>query len=300
MNYVLVTPLKNEENYVLKLKETVFNQTLRPICWVIVDSGSEDNTFNLSKEIAHDNEWVHIVKQKKFFEKGYGHINIAEAINEGYNFAKGLHELKKVDYNYIGITDATPILCKNYFEVLLREMEKNEKLAITCGIQKLNYNNKNIDLKELKNISGTGFNNIRLYKKEFFSKIGAYPLTPSSDSVLLLKAINRQWETKIINEVYFIKPRIGGSKIGLWKGSKLKGKSMYILGYHPLLALGNSIVNSVKIPPHYQFLPMLWGYFLSLLKREEKVVDDEIREYYGKKRLREIINNVTGGKIGQN
>lgn len=300
MNYVLITPLKNEENYILKLKETIFNQTLRPVCWVIVDSGSDDSTFKLSNQIAQENEWVHVVKQKKFFEKGYGHLNISEAVNEGHNFAKKICKSGSIEYKYIGTTDATPILCKNYFESLLNEMQRNSNLGITCGIQKLSYNNKKINLTPIKNISGTGFNNIRLYKKNFFDQIGAYPLTPSPDSVLLLKALNRKLEIKVVSDAYFIEPRIGGSKIGLWNGSKLKGKSMYILGYHPLLALGNSVMNSVKIPPHYQFLPMLWGYFLSLLKREEKVVDNEIREYYGKKRLKEIINNVTGGKIGQN
>lgn len=297
MNYVLVTPLKNEEKYIPKLKEIVFNQTLKPVCWVIVDSGSRDGTFKLSKQIAQENEWVHVVKQEKFFEKGYGHLNFSEAVNEGYKKVKSLCERDGINYGYIGKTDATPILCKDYFKVLLAEMIKDKRVVITCGIQKLIYKNGELDLKPMKRFSLTGFNDIRLYKKDFFEKIGGYPLMPSPDSALLIKACNKNLKVKVVNDVYFMKPRKGGVKVGFWKGYTLKGKYMYVLAYHPILALFNALANSVKMPPYYQFLPMLWGYFLSALKRDDQISDKEIKEYYGKKRLREIINSITGGKF---
>jgi len=292
LNYVLITPLKNEEKDLLKLKGCVTNQTVKPVAWIIVDSGSEDRTFETATKIFADYDWVYIIKQMNFLEDGYGHINFAKAINEGYKTVKEICREKQIKYDYIGKTDATPILCENYFEILLSEMTKNDKLAITCGIQKIIYNDNEFKIKPSRNSPLSNFNDIRLYRKDFFEEINGYSLTPSPDSVLLIKAKNRNWGVKVVEDTYFKKPRLGGSKIGMWNGSKLKGKYMHVLGYHPILAIINAMENSRKIPPHYQFIPMIIGFLTSALKRDKKVEDIEIREYYGEKRLKEVLNSL--------
>lgn len=278
MSYILITPLKNEENHIQKLYETVLQQTIKPLCWVIVDSGSDDNTFQLSNQIAKKQKWIHVTKQIKFYERGYGHLNFSEAVNEGYAEAKKICQNERIAYDFVGKIDATTVLCKNYFKILSSEMNKEEKLVITCGISKFIQNNKEINIKPMKKFNLTGFNDIRLYRKDFFENIGGYPLIPSPDSALLIKATNRNLKVKVIEKVFFKEPRMSGSKVGVWNGSKLKGETMYSLGYHPLLILLNSMMNSFKLPPHYQFLPMLWGYLLSAIKRKEKISDLEIRE----------------------
>lgn len=294
MSYVLITPLKDEEKNLQTLKETIFNQTIRPVCWVIVDSGSEDNTFELSDRLAEENDWIITTKQKKFFEKGYGHLNFSEAINEGYDILKNFCNIHNFKYLFIAKTDATPILNENYFEILADEMLKDDKLAITCGIQKIIRNGNEFEIKRSFNDPISNFNDIRLYRSDFFEKMRGYPLSPSPDTILLLKALNNGWNVKLVDKTYFKKNRLGGSKIGIWEGSKLKGKYMYILGYHPLLAIINAFENSRKISPHYQFLPMLLGFMLAIFNREEKIHDKEIKDYYGKERLKEIINYITG------
>lgn len=289
MGYILLTPIKDEVMNLQRLKNTIFRQTSRPLMWVIVDSGSKDGSFEVAKELFVGNCWVHIIQQKRFFETGYGYKNFAEAINEGYSYAKKICCEKAIDYSFIGKTDATPILAENYFETLLREMKKDSKIAVTCGYQKLYYKGKKIDVMPFNGLSLTAFNDIRLYRKEFFEELGGYPLTPSPDTILLIKAINHGWKVKIVNETYFLKPRLGGSKIGILKGSVLKGKAMFALGYHPLLVLLNALYQSLKFPPHYQALPMICGYFLGIIGREEKIDDNEILEYFWKKRLKEAI-----------
>lgn len=288
MNYALITPLKDEETNLTKLKKTVLNQTIKPIVWVIVDSGSNDNTYFTSSDLFKDYNWIYIIKQKKFFEEGYGHLNFSQAINEGFEFIENLSQIGETKFEYVGKTDATPILCNNYFENLLSAMVKDNNLALTCGIQKFVYKDSIKEIKPIKNINLTALNDIRLYNVEFFKKIGGYPLSPSPDSVILIKAINRGWEVKIIKDTYFLKPRLSGSKIGMWNGAKLKGRYMYILGYHPLLALISGIGYAINWPPHYQFIPLIIGYLSSFFQQEEKVSDVEVRDYFGKKRLKEV------------
>lgn len=289
MSYVLITPLKDEVENILRLKKCVLNQTTKPVAWIIVDSGSNDSTYELSCGMFQEYEWIYIIQQNEFFEKDYGHLNFSQAINEGYRELKKICLKKEIEYDYIGKTDATPLLSNDYFEILLLKMKNDVELAITCGIQRILINNKYISLEPVKNLHLTGFNDMRLYKKEFFEDINGYPLTPSPDSILLIKAIKSGWKVRVIKETSFLKTRLGGSKIGIWNGSKLKGKYMFILGYQFILAVLYALQISKNFPPHYQFLPLLWGYFLSALRREEKVKDAEIRDYYGNKRLKEVI-----------
>ena len=41
---VLITPARNEEAFIAKTIESMVNQTIRPIRWVIVNDGSTDRT----------------------------------------------------------------------------------------------------------------------------------------------------------------------------------------------------------------------------------------------------------------
>jgi glycosyltransferase involved in cell wall biosynthesis len=289
MDYILITTIKDESKNLSRLKDTIIKQTIKPLVWVIVDGGSTDGSFQIAKDLIKLYDWIYVIHQKKIIEKGYSYLNFSQAINEGYNFAKELCEKKKISYSFIGKTDATPILAKNYFEILITEMINDPKIAFTCGSQQFIYKNKKINITPHRKIPLTGFNDIRLYRKEFFEDVEGYPLAFSPDGILLIKAINRGWKIRTINNAIFIEPRLSGSKVGIWKGTISKGKVMYVLGYHPLLALMNSIEISLKIPPHYQALPMLLGYLLSAMRREEKINDKEVREYYGEKRLKEVI-----------
>jgi len=292
MSYILLTPIKDEARNLLPLKETIINQSILPLVWVIVDSGSTDNSFQISKSIFSEYSWIHVIKQNKFFEHGYSHLNFAQAINEGYAYGEKICLSNNQSFNFVGKTDATPLLSKNYFEVLLSFMLSESNLAICCGTQTICYKTKQIKIKSISNISMTGYNDIRLYNRKFFQNVGGYPLTPSPDAVILIKAINERWATKIIHEAHFIKPRLGGSKIGIWKGNVLKGKNLYVLGYNPVLFLISSMCTTLSVPPYYQLFPMFEGFIISALKKEEKINDRDILNYFGKQRIVDLIKNI--------
>jgi glycosyltransferase involved in cell wall biosynthesis len=291
-NYLLVTPIRDESKNLEQLRESTLQQHARPVVWVIVDSFSEDGSYNAARSMFQEYGWIHVIGQKKRHEIGYSHKNFAQAVNEGYEYGKGVCVKKGYSYEFIGKTDATPVLSPDYFEKLLIEMEKDPKLMITCGVQRLSYRGNIIDVKPTTSSSMMTFNDIRLYRAEFFERMGGYPIAPSPDTILLIKAKNNNFKVKIVDQAFFIKPRLGGSKIGIWKGNILKGVNMYISGYHPLLMLINSLILTTKYPPHYQILPLLIGYSSSIIRKTKRIDDKEVLEYYGKTRLNEIIINL--------
>ncbi|MEN6554071.1 MAG: glycosyltransferase [Methanobacterium sp.] len=287
MSYVLITPFKDEEKNLADLKETVLNQTVKPLLWVMVDSNSLDNSFNLAKNLTENYEWIHVIKQDNLFEKGYGHINFAEAINEGYEHAKNLCACNGIKYDYIGKLDAAVSLENEYFEVLMEEMENNDNLAFTCGIVHFILgDNTRIVAKPSSKSETFGAHDIRLYRKNFFEEMKGYPLNYSPDTILLIKAINRKWDVKTLTSTYYEKKRlggVGGSKQGVWSSYKLKGKAMYCLGYDMIFLFLNSFYISIKFPPHYQGFAIIHGYILSIINQDKKIDDKEIRDYFGKR-----------------
>jgi hypothetical protein len=128
-----------------------------------------------------------------------------------------------------------------------------------------------------------------LYRKGFFDDINGYPITYSPDTVILIKAIQNNQKILVSNKTSFIKNRLGGSKIGVWNGYFLKGKGMYILGYHPLLMLMNALFFSVTYYPHYQGIAVIFGYLTNFFNNTEKINDKQIRVYFREKRIKEII-----------
>jgi len=292
MHYILIAPLKDEERYLDSLRSSIINQTIQPQLFVIVDSGSNDRTYEKAQSLFSHYPWVHIIKQKIFYEKSYSHKNFAQAINEGYQYLKQVSEANNITFEFVGKTDATPILANNYYEELLSEMEKNNRLAFTCGKQVMQYDKKEIEIKEGFGIQDTAVNDIRLYRRDFFEQIGGYPPSFSPDTILYIKAKNRAWEVKRIDTTYFLKPRPDGTKIGFWKGNILKGYARYCLGYHPLTFIISTLYNCISMPPHYQGFPLIMGYLLGLFKCTGKNSDPEIREFFGTRRFVEALRNL--------
>lgn len=287
IDYILITPIKDEENNIKLLKETVLTQTLKPLLWVIIDSNSSDNSFELAEKLSKGYEWIHVIKQERIFEKGYGHINFAQAVNEGYNFAKTFCDKNEIAYKYISKVDAAVSLEPDYYEVLVEEMEQNSNLAFACGVlHVLLEDNKRMICNPSPHSKTVGVQDQRIYKKEFFEEMNGYPLNYSPDTILLIKAINRKWDIKVTKRTHYEKRRIagiGGSNISIWNAYKLKGKAMYTLGYDIVFVLFNSIYNSFKFPPHYQFIASVYGYLLCFIKRENKIDDKEVTDYFGKR-----------------
>ena len=119
--YVLITAARNEEAYIEKTINSVISQTILPRKWVIVSDGSTDRTDQIVNKYAAKHDFIQLVHisgstQRNFRSK-------VNAINIGYE------RLKHIEYEFIGILDADVSFKSDYFESILREFQKNPKLA---------------------------------------------------------------------------------------------------------------------------------------------------------------------------
>ena len=66
MKYVIVTPVRDEENHLRKTLESGVIQTLRPAEWVIVNDGSTDRTGEIIEEYAREYPWIRGIQKNSW------------------------------------------------------------------------------------------------------------------------------------------------------------------------------------------------------------------------------------------
>ena len=96
--YVLITPARNEAEFIAQTIRSVVAQTARPIKWVIVSDGSTDGTDEIVKTSALAYPWIELIRMPERQERHFaGKIH---AFNAGYAAVKG------ISYQMIGSMDA--------------------------------------------------------------------------------------------------------------------------------------------------------------------------------------------------
>ena len=61
--YVVITPARNEEDFISMTIESMISQTIKPQKWVIVSDGSTDNTDEIVKTYISDNPWIELCRK---------------------------------------------------------------------------------------------------------------------------------------------------------------------------------------------------------------------------------------------
>lgn len=292
--YILVTPAKNEEVDLPAVAESVINQTIKPLKWVIVDDGSTDNTPAIIRDLELKHEWIQSIRLPPRGRDITYHY--AYVCKQGFDNVILRCEQEEIDYDYIALIDADTVLEPEFFRKLITELKNDPQLGVISGGV---YQDINGTLERRKTSerlpAGTG----RLWVKKCFFDTGGYSVEPAPDSISNVRAISKGWKIWQFRDVVAVQTRLTSSAEGLWKGYKANGFMAYYLNKHPLLVFMNA-VHFTRKKPYYLGIAFSYGYLLSVLKREKKTPDEVVRNYYWNERMREyrtmFINKVKGSK----
>ena len=70
LSYVLITPARNEEAFIEQTIQSVINQTILPLRWVIVSDGSTDRTDEIVSKYTADHPWIELVRMPESGRNG--------------------------------------------------------------------------------------------------------------------------------------------------------------------------------------------------------------------------------------
>ena len=114
MNYVLITPVKDEESYIHRTIESVIKQTVIPIEWIIVNDRSIDNSVKIIKSYIKDNPWIRILNYDNSILERKPGTNVVNAFIYGYN------NLLNQDYDLICKLDGDIEFDKHFFSKFIK------------------------------------------------------------------------------------------------------------------------------------------------------------------------------------
>src|SRR6185503_4001121 len=122
LQYVLITPARNEAAYIEKTIQSMIAQTILPARWVIVSDGSTDGTDEIVEKYAQRYSWIILAQTPRRERRHFA--------GKVYAFNTGREQLKDLDYDLIGNLDGDVSFEPDYFEYLLDQFQQNGQLGI--------------------------------------------------------------------------------------------------------------------------------------------------------------------------
>ncbi len=279
LGYVLTTPCKNEEASLPKLAESIINQTVTPNLWVIIDDSSTDNSPVILRKLEEKYNWIHVSRYEGI--KRDLSFHYSKIVDKGLSLALEISSAENISFEYIGLIDADMILTKDFFEIIIKEFEKDPQLGVASGVAAYYDADKLVVESGRDNLPIGG---LRVWKLRCFIETGGFPISYSADSVSNVLAMLSGWKIKKFENIVGIQTRRTSSAEGLWKGYKTKGESDYYRDYHPLYVIFKFVKYSLT-SPSYIGIAYLKGYLNGAVRIRKKIDIPEVREYYRKKHL---------------
>ncbi len=69
LTYVLITPARNEAQFIELTLQSMVAQTAQPLRWVIVSDGSTDGTDDIVRKYAADRDWIQLIRMPERAER---------------------------------------------------------------------------------------------------------------------------------------------------------------------------------------------------------------------------------------
>ncbi len=262
-SYVLITPARNEAQFIELTIRSVVAQTVRPLKWVIVSDGSTDGTDDIVTKYLGENPWIELVRMPARHERHFA--GKAIAFNAGYT------RMRDVRYDVIGNLDADISMDEDYFAFLMSKFADNPHLGVGGTPYREKNSNSGTQLLDLEHVSGA----CQMFRRECFEEIGGYPQVKSGgiDLIALFSARAKGWQTRRFTEkICWHHRKMGGAQHTGLRERVHRGRMDYLLGSHPLWEIFRSVYQMKNRPYFIGGLLILVGYIWTFLRRVERTM----------------------------
>lgn len=276
LRLVLVTPARNEAQFIGDTMRSVIEQTVQPYRWVIVSDGSSDGTDDIVRELADGHDWIELARMPEHRDRTFAAK--ANCFNAGYERLKGL------GFDIVGNLDADITLVPDHFEFLLARFAEQPRLGVagTPFVEdgskpgRHSYAHKGANLEH---VSGA----CQLFRRECFDVIGGYlPIKGGGiDWIAVTTARMKGWQTRtFVERVSYHHRNIGTAESSVLRARFHYGRKAYYVGGHPLWEVLRGIFQ-MRTPPYV--VGGLWfiaGYVWAAVTRMPRPVPAELMAFH--------------------
>jgi len=279
MKFLIITPAKNEGQYIEGLIKSMIAQTLRPTKWIIVDDGSTDGMDQVIQGYAKDHDFIELFRKDSKAEVRSGGSKVVRAFYAGYE------RYKHIDHDVVVKLDGDLTLPNDYFESIANEFKADPQLGLCGGYCAIPVNGEWVaEANAAHHVRGA----LKAYRKTCFEAIGGFAETWNWDGIDTMSTLHKGWHIKVIDkEVKHHRPT--SAAYDPVKHAFKSGVEAYRTGNDLGLALIRAAFKLRSRPfliCGYQYMK---GYLQARLKKEPKVVDKDLQTFIRKFTYKRIL-----------
>jgi biofilm PGA synthesis N-glycosyltransferase PgaC len=272
--YVLISPCRDEAQFIRRTLDSVAAQSVPPALWVVVDDGSTDETPLILAEYARRLPWLRVLRRSDRGGRSVG-PGVIDA------FYRGLETVDLDRFDYVCKLDTDLDLPPRYFELLMLRMEREPRLGCTSGKPWFHHPVTGVLTPEaIANEMSVGAS--KFYRVGCFREIGGFVREVMWDGIDCHRARMLGWIVESVDreELRFLHLRpMGSSHKGIWTGRVRAGFGQWFMGTSPIFLVASALYKLPRHPVLIGSAAMLWGYFSSALKRTPRYEDPEFRRF---------------------
>jgi biofilm PGA synthesis N-glycosyltransferase PgaC len=280
--YVLISPCRNEADFMRQTLDTVVAQSIRPALWVIVDDGSSDATPQILAEYAAQHDWIRVVTRKDRGKRSVG-PGVIEAFYAGYE------TIDPDDFDYLCKLDLDLRLPSRYFEALMARMEANPRIATCSGKA---YIETEHGLENERHGDETSIGASKFYRVSHFKALGGFVREVMWDGIDCHRCRMRGWIACSWDdpELRFVHLRpMGSSQQGILVGRMRHGYGQYFMGSGLLWMLASAVYRIPEKPYFVGGAFIFWGWLRSWMKGLPRYEEPGFREFLRRYHWRALL-----------
>ncbi len=287
--YVLITPARNEAQFIELTIKSVVAQTVRPIKWIIVSDGSTDGMDDIVCKYAAEHDWIELVRMLERRDRHFA--GKVHAFNAGYA------RMKDLRYEVIGNLDGDVSFEEDYLAFLMGKFAKNPRLGVAGtpyleGKSSYDYRYANIE-----DVPGA----CQLFRRECFEEIGGYTPVKGGgvDHIAFLTARMKGWTTRTFTEKTCLHHRPSGTAQRSPLMARFRGGALdYALGSHPIWELFRTVHYVIARKPFVVGgLMLMAGYISALIQHAERPASPELVAFRRREQMVRLRVFLTGKRF---
>jgi biofilm PGA synthesis N-glycosyltransferase PgaC len=278
-NYVIITPARDESEFIERTILSVIHQTVRPTQWIIVNDGSSDDTGEIIDRYAQLHPWITAVHRANRGRREAGR-GVVDTFYDGYE------KVAVSDWEFLVKLDADLSLPSNYFERCFAEFEIDPTLGIGGGgIYHEVAGELKLESTPKFHVRGA----TKIYRRSCWDALGGLLRSAGWDTVDELKANMLGWTTRSFLDLKVSHYRFTGAADGAWKNCIKDGRANYIAGYHPTFMVLKCVSRLTRAPYVLGSVGLMLGFMSGYGKGADQVQDPLLIEYTRNQQMRRLM-----------
>jgi glycosyltransferase involved in cell wall biosynthesis len=271
LQYVIVSPVRDEAALVERTLRSVTEQTVKPMAWVIVDDGSVDQTRAMVEKYAAKYPWITLHARNQQIARQPG-ANVVRAFQDGFE------RVRELPFELVVKLDCDVDLPLHYFEQLLMRFEQDEKLGIASGV----YREQNAQgWHEIAMPEYHAAGASKVIRAACFAEIGGFVPSRGWDTVDEIRAQVMGWRTTHFTDLVFEHLKPEGTGIGFLRTNVMHGEIFYLTGGGALFLFFKTLHRLwTGRPCILAALAMLYGFVKKWIAGSPRLVSKEEARHY--------------------